>query len=153
MDKIIVYCDGGCRGNGKKNNIGGWGAYLVYKENKKCLRGATRQTTNNIMELTSCIKALHALKRKDIPVEVVMDSAYVINGITKWIYGWMKKGWITSTREPVENQALWQELYQLKREFKTIQFIKVKGHADNEGNNRADALANEAMDALIYSES
>ena len=79
------------------------------------------------MELTACIQALRALKRHDIPVEVMVDSAYVLNGITNWIYNWMKKGWVTSKKEPVENKELWQRLYEEKQKFTNITFIKVKG--------------------------
>lgn len=149
MDKVYVYCDGGCRGNGKENNIGGWGVYLIYKDNKKELCGGTKNTTNNIMELTACIEGLKALNKKDLPVEVIMDSAYVIKGITEWIFSWMKKGWVTSQRTPVENKELWMQLYQLKSEFEDITFTKVKGHSDNEGNNKADELANRAMDQQV----
>ena len=148
MDKIIIYCDGGCRGNGREDNIGGWGVYLTYKGSEKELYGGTKGTTNNIMELTACIQALRALKRHDIPVEVMVDSAYVLNGITNWIYNWMKKGWVTSKKEPVENKELWQCLYEEKQKFTEITFIKVKGHSDNAGNNRADALANKGMDEV-----
>lgn len=148
MEKIQIYCDGGCRGNGKEDNIGGWGAYLIYGDYKKELCGGTHQTTNNIMELTACIEGLRALKRYDIPVEVMVDSAYVLNGITNWIYGWMKKGWLTSKKEPVENRALWEALYEEKKKFASITFIKVKGHSTNAGNNKADELANKGMDQL-----
>lgn len=148
MEKIYVYCDGGCRGNGKKENKGGWGVYLTYQGKSRCLYGGAKNTTNNIMELTSCIEGLKALKRRDLPVEVVMDSAYVINGITKWIFNWKQKGWVTSKKEPVENKALWEELDALKSTFSSIEFIKVKGHADNAGNNKADELANKGMDEL-----
>ncbi|WP_053984019.1 ribonuclease HI [Niameybacter massiliensis] len=146
MDKIIIYCDGGCRGNGKNNNVGGWGVYLTYQDKTKELYGGTRGTTNNIMELTACIEGLRAVKWKDVPIEVMVDSAYVLNGITSWIYNWMKKGWVTSKKEPVENKELWQQLYAEKQKFKDIKFVKVKGHSDNFGNNKADALANRAMD-------
>lgn len=148
MEKIIMYCDGGCRGNGKTNNVGGWGVYMTYKANLKTFYGNASGTTNNIMELTACVEGLRKLKRYDIPVEVMVDSAYVLNGITKWIYGWMNKGWLTSKKEPVENKELWQALYAEKQKFENISFIKVKGHSDNEGNNIADALANKAMDEI-----
>lgn len=148
MDKIILYADGGCRGNQFDTNIGGWGAVLICKDNIKELKGNTRNTTNNIMELTSCIEGLKAIKNKDIPVEVVMDSQYVIKGITEWVCGWIKKGWRNSQKKPVENKELWQELLKIKSEFKDIAFTKCKGHSDNEGNNRADELANEAMSEI-----
>lgn len=148
MSKVQIYCDGGCRGNGKENNVGGWGVYLIYGEYTKEMYGSARNTTNNIMELTACIEALRALKKYDLPVEVMVDSAYVLNGITNWIYGWMKKGWVTSKKEPVENKELWQALYEEKKKFNKITFVKVKGHSTNVGNNKADALANKGMDAL-----
>ena len=148
MDKIYIYCDGGCRGNGKENNIGGWGVYLTYKGKTKELYGGARNTTNNIMELTSCIEGLKAINKKDMPVEVVMDSVYVVKGIKEWVYSWVKKGWINSQKKPVENKALWMTLYELRKEFKDITFIQVKGHADNAGNNKADELANRGMDEL-----
>lgn len=148
MDKVRIYCDGGCRGNGKKNNIGGWGVYLTYKDYTKEIYGSSIGTTNNIMELTACIEGLKAIKKKDMPVEVLVDSNYVLNGITKWIYGWIKKGWTTSKKEPVENKELWIELYDIKKQFKEITFTKVKGHSTNFGNNKADELANKAMDSI-----
>lgn len=149
MDKIYVFADGGCRGNGQENNIGGWGVVLKYGDEIKEFYGATRNTTNNIMELTSCIEAIKAIENKTIPVDVTMDSQYVIKGISEWIHNWIRKGWRTSQKKPVENKELWQELYKLKNEFSDIQFIKCNGHADNEGNNRADFLCNIAMDELL----
>jgi ribonuclease HI len=148
MNKIYIYADGGCRGNGKEINIGGYGVYLKYGDKVKELKGATRNTTNNIMELTACIKGLEALKNHDMPVEVIMDSQYVIDGITSWIHNWIKKGWKNSQKKPVENKELWQQLWELKNQFKDITFTKCRGHADNEGNNKADELANMAMGEL-----
>lgn len=100
------------------------------------------------MELTSCVKALEAINRRDIPVLVVMDSQYVVKGINEWIYRWIKKGWRTSQKKPVENKELWQQLLKLKSEFKDIKFEHCKGHSTNDGNNRADELANIAMDEI-----
>jgi len=148
MDKIYVYCDGGCRGNGKENNIGGWGVVLKYKDKVKEFYGSARDTTNNIMELTSCIEALKAIKNKNIPVEVVMDSKYVIKGITEWIPRWIKFGWTTTDGKPVKNKELWLQLLDLTSEFAKIEFTQCRGHADNEGNNRADKLANIAMNEI-----
>lgn len=150
MDNIYVYCDGGCRGNQFDDNIGGWGVVLVYKEYVKEFYGNEVNTTNNKMELTSCIKALKVIKDKTIPIVVTMDSQYVIKGINEWIYGWLKKKWKTSTGKPVENKELWQELLDLKRQFNYIEFIQCRGHADNEGNIRADELANIAMDEISW---
>ena len=148
-NKIIIHCDGGCRGNQSKVNVGGWGAVLQYGEHSKEIFGHAANTTNNIMELTSCIRALESIKDTGIPVEVTMDSQYVIQGINSWIAGWIKNGWKTSQKKPVENRELWEQLYRLKCQFNDIQFLKCKGHADNAGNNRADELANLAMDQSV----
>ena len=119
---------------------GGWGAILMFNDIKKEISGGAKDTTNNIMEMTAVIEALKLLKR-ECEVEVYSDSAYVVNSFNNgWIYGWMKKGWITSGKEPVKNKELWQELYNLTKQHK-VKFIKVKGHSDNELNNRCDELA------------
>ena len=151
---IQAFCDGACRNNQSKDNIGGWGVVLNLNCGQlvKELKGAAKNTTNNIMELTSCIKALEAIKDKSIMTEVIMDSQYVITGINEWVYNWIQKGWRTSNKKPVENKDLWLRLLQLKTEFRNLSFTKCQGHSDNEGNNRADALANEAMDELMLSE-
>ena len=148
MTRLEIYCDGGCRGNQGNVNVGGWGAYLVWGEHRKELFGGERNTTNNKMELMGAIEGLRAIKNKDVPVDVYVDSAYVLNGITQWIFGWMKKGWVNSKKEPVANKELWQALYEEKKRFPDITFHKVKGHSTNEGNNKADELANRAMDLV-----
>ena len=101
------------------------------------------------MELTAAIEGLRAIKDKRVPTRVYLDSAYVQQGITKWVPGWIKKGWVTSKKEPVANKELWQALIAEKEQFSDIQFLKVRGHATNAGNNKADALVNEAMDELL----
>lgn len=116
----------------------------MYKENKKEISGASQNTTNNIMELTAVIEGLKLLK---FPCEVNLysDSAYVVNAfLQKWIYGWLKNGWKTSNKEDVKNKELWQELYELTKIHK-VNFIKVKGHSNNEYNNRCDELARNAI--------
>ena len=149
MDKTLyVYTDGGVRGNGKENNIGGWGIFKVYGDKTKDLYGGKRNTTNNEMELQACIEALKAIKNKKIKTIVVTDSRYVEQGITNWIFGWISNGWKTSSKEPVKNKELWSKLYVLKIEFQDISFELVKGHAEDEGNNMADELANKAMDGI-----
>lgn len=148
MTRLEVYCDGGCRGNQADENVGGWGAYLVWGPHTKELHGGERNTTNNKMELTAAIEGLRAVKKKDVPVDVYVDSAYVLGGITQWVYGWMKKGWVNSKKEPVANKDLWLQLLDEKRKFSDITFHKVKGHSNNAGNNKADALANLAMDEV-----
>ena len=137
MDKVIIYTDGACSGN---PGPGGWGAILMYNDVKKEISGGAKETTNNIMEITAVIEALKHLKRP-CEVEVYSDSAYVVNAFNNgWIYNWMKNNWKTSGKEPVKNKELWQELYDLTKIHK-VEFIKVKGHSDNEFNNRCDELA------------
>ncbi|KAJ50887.1 ribonuclease HI [Clostridium tetanomorphum] len=148
MKKVIIYTDGACRGNGKENTIGGYGIVLMYNEVKKEIKKAVVNTTNNIMELTAVIEALSLLK-EPCEAEVYSDSAYVVNAINnKWIDSWLKNGWKTSSKEPVKNKELWEKLIKLLNYHK-VKFIKVKGHSDNEFNNRCDKLANDAMDELL----
>ena len=112
----------------------------MYKGVKKEISGGNKQTTNNIMELTAVIEGLKMLK---FPCEVDLysDSAYVVNAFEqKWIFGWLKNNWKTAGKDPVKNKELWQELYNLTQ-IHTVNFIKVKGHSDNEFNNRCDELA------------
>ena len=140
-EKVIIYTDGACSGN---PGPGGWGAILMYKGAKKEISGGMKETTNNIMEVTAVIEALKCLKVES-DVQVYSDSAYTVNAFKQgWIYNWMKNGWKTSGKEPVINKELWQELYALTKKHK-VEFIKVKGHADNEYNNRCDALATGAI--------
>ncbi|WP_027626185.1 ribonuclease HI [Clostridium lundense] len=148
MKKVIVYTDGACRGNGKENTIGAYGIVLMYNGVKKEIKKAVLNTTNNIMELTAVIEALSVLK-EPCEVELYSDSAYVVNAINnKWIDSWLKNGWRTSSKEPVKNKELWESLIEVLKVHK-VKFIKVKGHSDNEYNNRCDALANEAMDEIL----
>lgn len=143
--EIKIYADGGCRGNGKGNAIGGYGAILMYGENRKEIKKGFKDTTNNIMELTGAIDALELLK-EPCSVKLYSDSAYLVNCFKQgWIDKWQKNGWKTSTKEPVKNEDLWKKLLQLTK-YHEIEFIKVKGHSDNEFNNRCDELANLAMD-------
>ena len=144
MEKVVIYTDGACSGN---PGPGGWGAILMYKDNKKEISGGKKDTTNNIMELTAVIEGLKLLKYP-CEVDLYSDSAYVVNAFLQgWIYNWVKKGWKTSGKEPVKNKELWQELYSLTKKHK-VEFIKVKGHADNEFNNRCDEMAREAIQKL-----
>ena len=145
---IMVYTDGGARGNGKEDCKAAWAYTLTYgahyKEDAKACYGAT----NNQMEMTAIIMALSAIKNKKLPIRVHSDSAYCINGITSWIHSWKKKGWVNSKKEPVENKELWMKMDALVTECEDIEFVKVKGHADVEGNIRVHALVNEAMDQV-----
>jgi ribonuclease HI len=121
---------------------GGWGTILIYKDVKKEISGGAKDTTNNIMEITAVIEGLKSLKRP-CDVDIYSDSAYVVNAFLEgWIYNWQKNNWKTSNKQPVKNKELWEELYNLTKKHK-VQFIKVKGHSDNELNNRCDELARE----------
>lgn len=141
-----VHCDGGVRGNGKETNIGGWGSVIKHNFETFELRSAVENTTNNKMEMVACIESLKYIKDKDSSVNVISDSAYLINGMNSWTINWVKNNWITSKKEPVLNKELWIELLELSKGFREIRFIKCKGHSDNEDNNRADKLVNIAMD-------
>ena len=126
---------------------GGWGAILMYKNVKKEISGGKKDTTNNVMELTAVIEALKLVKFP-CKIKVYSDSAYVVNGFLQgWIYNWIKKNWKTADGKPVKNKELWEALYNFTKVHK-IEFIKVKGHADNEFNNRCDELARNAIKTL-----
>lgn len=140
MKNVIIYTDGACSGN---PGPGGWGAVLMYEDTKKEISGGKKETTNNIMEITAVIEGLKMLKYP-CNAEVYSDSAYVVNAINQnWIRNWKKNGWKNSKREDVKNRELWEELDELMKIHK-VTFIKVKGHADNEYNNRCDELARKA---------
>ena len=144
MKEVIIYTDGACSGN---PGPGGWGAILIYGDKLKEISGASKETTNNIMEITAVLEALKLLK-VECDVKVYSDSAYVVNSFNQgWIYNWIKNNWKTSNKEPVKNQELWKELYGLTKKHK-VEFIKVKGHSDNEYNNRCDFLATSAIKSL-----
>ena len=139
-DTVEVWTDGACSGN---PGPGGWGAILTFNGVEKELSGGEAQTTNNRMELMAAIAALEALKR---PVTVALhtDSQYLRRGITSWIHGWKRNGWKTADRKPVKNAELWQRLEAALGRHK-IEWKWVKGHAGDEMNERADALARAGM--------
>lgn len=142
--QVEIYTDGACSGN---PGIGGWAAVLLYRGHKKEISGAEAETTNNRMELTAIIQALSALKG-ECEATVYSDSAYSVNAVNEgWIYGWRNNGWRTSGKDDVKNVDLWQELLELMKRHE-VTFIKVKGHADNELNNRCDLLARTAIKDL-----
>ncbi len=146
MDKIIIYCDGACSNNQQRKNRGGWGAVMQYKDKTREISGAQHNTTNNRMELLACIKALEAIKDPDLPVAVFTDSAYLHNCLMqKWYRRWLKNGWLTASKKPVENKDLWLRLLELKERFHHITFHKVAAHSHIELNERADQLAKEAI--------
>ena len=139
--EVIIYTDGACSGN---PGPGGWGTILMYKDTKKEISGGNPDTTNNVMEITAVIEGLKLLK-EPCKVQVYSDSAYVVNAFNQhWIENWIKKNWQNSKKEPVKNKELWLELYALVKQHE-VEFIKVKGHSDNEFNNRCDELARNAI--------
>ena len=134
---VVIYTDGACKGN---PGPGGWGAWLRSGPNERELCGGSPETTNNRMELTAVIEALRALKW---PCEVALytDSQYVRQGITEWIGNWKKRGWTTTDKKPVKNADLWRALDEQATRHR-MDWRWVKGHSGDEGNERADALAN-----------
>jgi len=143
MSVITIYTDGACRGN---PGVGGWGAILTSGGHRKEIKGADMDTTNNRMELTAAISALEALKRHS-KVDLYTDSTYVKNGITEWLPQWKRRAWKTASRKPVKNVDLWQRLDGVVENHE-VKWHWVKGHAGHPGNERADELANMAIDEL-----
>lgn len=140
---ITIHTDGACSGN---PGPGGWGALLEWKGHEKELFGGEAESTNNRMELKAAIEALNALKRPS-RVRLVTDSVYVRDGVTKWIHGWKKNGWKTAAKKPVKNADLWQALDEATKRHR-IEWVWVKGHNGDPGNERADALARAGIAAL-----
>jgi ribonuclease HI len=138
--KVIIHTDGACSGN---PGPGGWGAILDYNGKRKEVFGGEKDTTNNRMELKAAIEALNALKRA-CAVEMHVDSQYVKDGITKWIFGWKRNGWKTADKKPVKNLELWQALDEAIARHR-ISWHWVKGHAGHAENERADELARQGM--------
>ena len=140
MKEVTIYTDGACSGN---PGPGGWGVVLMYNSAKKELSGYEENTTNNRMELLAAIKGLSALK-EPCNISLYSDSAYLCNGVNEgWLYYWKNNNWRSKSKSDVKNVDLWEELLKLMNVHK-ITFIKVKGHADNEFNNRCDQLATSA---------
>ena len=143
MNKVEIFTDGACKGN---PGPGGWGAVLRYGTTEKEIYGSSKNTTNNIMELTAVIESLKNLKK---PCELIIttDSKYVKNGITEWINNWKKNGWRTAAKKEVKNKELWIELDSLIQ-VHSISWDWVKGHSGHPENERADLLANVAIEEL-----
>ena len=142
--QVIVYTDGGCRGN---PGPGGWAALLRYGDHERELTGAEAQTTNNRMELMGAIGALEALTRSS-RVALYTDSQYVKKGMTEWLKSWIARGWLTADKKPVKNADLWQRL-QTAASGHQVEWHWVRGHNGDPGNERVDALANRAIDQLL----
>ncbi len=143
-ERIEIYTDGACRGN---PGPGGWAATLSLGEHFRELSGAEAATTNNRMELTAVIEALSALKRES-RVRVFTDSEYVRRGITEWLKAWKARDWRTADKKPVKNRDLWERLDAVAARH-DVEWRWVKGHSGVPGNERVDALANAAIDALL----
>lgn len=179
-DRILrIYTDGGCSGNQKDENLGGWGAVLEFGSAQKELYGSERNTTNNRMEMTALLSAFQALKKDGQTIQVFSDSSYLMDCFRKkWYTGWLKNGWKTASKKPVENQDLWKQLLPFIDRHE-ISFYRVKGHVNPDSrttdfdklyqkftewngleftfedfmyvtkmNNRADELANIGIDEL-----
>ncbi len=141
---VEIFTDGACRGN---PGPGGWGVVLRYRGREKTLYGAEAQTTNNRMELMAAIKGLESLTRRCV-VALTTDSQYVKRGITEWLPNWKRRQWKTADRKPVKNADLWQRLDTVAAQHQ-VQWHWVRGHAGHPENERADALANQAIDELV----
>jgi ribonuclease HI len=139
MKKVEIFTDGACKGN---PGPGGWGVLLRMGKHEKEMAGSELDTTNNRMEMTAVIKALDALIE---PCEVVIhtDSRYVIDGMTKWIGGWKRNGWINSSKKPVRNADLWHDLLDATKRHK-VEWQWVRGHNGHTENERVDRLASDA---------
>jgi len=138
---VDIYTDGACSGN---PGPGGWGALLRYGSHESELYGGEALgTTNNRMELMAAIQALESLTRP-VTARLHTDSAYLRNGITQWLPTWKRNGWVTAGKQPVKNADLWRRL-ETAAERHQVEWLWVKGHAGNPGNEHADALANRGM--------
>ena len=141
LQHVLIYTDGACKGN---PGPGGWGAIMKYGDHVKELNGYSSKTTNNIMEITAVIEALKSLTRPCVII-LTTDSNYVKDGITLWIHNWKKKGWKTANKKPVKNKECWLQL-DVEVQRHTIEWKWVKGHSGHPENERADKLANEAVE-------
>ena len=139
--KIELFTDGACKGN---PGLGGWGVLIKNSNILNELKGFQQLTTNNRMELIAVIEGLKSIK-ENAHIEITTDSMYVKNGINQWINNWKRNGWKTAAKKPVKNKDLWQELDELVQNY-SIKWIWVKGHSGHPGNERADQLANEAIE-------
>ena len=146
MNAVTIYSDGACKGN---PGPGGWGAWLKSANTHKELYGGELGTTNNRMELTAVIEGLTALKRP-CKVTLYVDSQYVLKGMTEWIVGWKAKGWKTAAKQPVKNVDLWQRLDALvSGAGHQIEWVWVRGHNGDPGNEHADMLANRGVEQAL----
>jgi ribonuclease HI len=141
---VEIFTDGACRGN---PGPGGWGVLLRYGDCEKMITGGELLTTNNRMELTAAIVALESLKR-GCDVVLITDSRYLMQGIGSWLADWKRRGWKTAARKPIKNEDLWQRLDAISGKHR-IEWRWIRGHSGHPENERADRLANEAIDDLL----
>jgi ribonuclease HI len=145
MAKVQIFTDGACRGN---PGLGGWGAILRDQNGReKEISGFAEDTTNNRMEMTAAIAALNTLTQ-NCEVDIVTDSEYLRKGITEWVHQWQARDWRTSQKKPVKNKDLWIDLLEAEKRH-TVRWHWVKGHSGHAENERADELANEAIDSMV----
>ena len=141
MKQVEIFTDGACKGN---PGPGGWGAILRMGRHEKELSGGEPDTTNNRMELRAAIEGLNALI-EPCKVELYTDSKYVVDGITKWVHGWKKRGWVNASKKPVRNDDLWHDLIEAELRHE-VTWHWVRGHNGHAENERADRLASDAAD-------
>jgi len=143
---VLIYCDGCCKGNQNEENVGAWAYHIEYFGYIVEDSGIAENTTNNVMELLSCLKALQRINNpKGFSFTVYSDSQYLVKGINEWSKNWIKNNWINAQKKKVENKNLWMELLREIKRFENIEFIQVKGHSNNAGNDRVDDLCNIAV--------
>ncbi|NBC88937.1 MAG: ribonuclease HI [Alphaproteobacteria bacterium] len=147
MKQVEIFTDGACKGN---PGPGGWGALLRMGEREKELSGGEAGTTNNRMELTAAIRGLSALK-EPCRVDLYSDSKYVLDGITKWVHGWQKRGWVNAARKPVRNADLWRELIAAAARHE-VTWHWVRGHSGHPENERVDRLASDEAERIARGE-
>ena len=145
---VEIFTDGACRGN---PGPGGWAALLRKGDTEKMISGAQETSTNNQMELMAAIQGLEQLKKKPVRVTLTTDSQYVRQGITQWIAGWKRNGWMTSQKKPVKNKELWQRLDAAVAEHQ-VEWLWVKGHSGHRENEMVDQAANDAIDTMEASQ-
>ena len=141
MEEIEIFTDGACRGN---PGLGGWGALIRRNGEERSLWGGERDTTNNRMEMEAAIRGLESIVESS-NITITTDSNYLKDGITQWLEGWKNKNWKTASKKPVKNQDLWMRLDELSQ-FHNVNWKWVKGHSGHPGNEKADELANKAID-------